>query len=92
MIGAALDPFMHGALTVVCFVIGVVFLRFWRLSRDRFFLWFLAAFWVFSFGWGLRAFVPSSEEHRYLMYLPRLLGFVLILIAIFDKNRRRVPP
>ena len=80
--------FLHGALMMGCLVIGLKFVKYWRLARDRFFIFFASAFWVFAVGWGVRAFVPSAGEHGHLIYLPRLFGFLLILIAIFDKNRR----
>ena len=85
---ASLPPYLYGALTMGCFVIGLKFLKFWTLSRDRFFLWFAAAFWVFAVGWCLRAVLPMSADHAYYGYLPRLGAFLLILIAIIDKNRR----
>jgi hypothetical protein len=79
---------MHGALLMGCCVIGLVFMKYWRLSRDRFFIFFASAFWIFAVGWGLRAFVHTGGEHGHLVYLPRLTGFLLILVGIFDKNRR----
>lgn len=83
-----LVSFLHGALTLACFLVGVKFLKFWRLSRDRFFLWFAAAFWVFSVGWSVRAFGPTTADHAHYVYVPRLIGFVLIAMAIINKNRR----
>jgi len=85
---AELLLYLHGALMMGCLVIGLVFLKYWRLSRDRFFIFFTGAFWMFAAGWGVRAFVQSAGEHGHLVYLPRLAGFLLILIGIFDKNRR----
>lgn len=82
-----LQIFLHGAITMACFVVGLKFVKYWRLARDRFFIFFAAAFWIFAVGWGLRAFVQSGE-HDYLVYVPRLLAFLLILAGIFDKNRR----
>ncbi|MBA3452991.1 MAG: hypothetical protein H0T42_07860 [Deltaproteobacteria bacterium] len=81
-------PFLHGAVTLGCFAVGLKFLKFWKLSRDRFFLWFAAAFWAFAVGWALRAFGPISGDHAYYIYVPRLAAFLLILAAIVDKNRR----
>jgi hypothetical protein len=69
-------------------VVGLKFLKYWRLSRDRFFVFFAAAFWVFALGWAVRAFYPTSGEHGHFVYIPRLVGFLLILVGIFDKNRR----
>ena len=81
-------PYLHGGLMMGCFVVGLKFLKYWRLSHDRFFIFFTAAFWIFAAGWGMRAFVSWQGEHGYFAYLPRLFAFVLILVAIFDKNRR----
>ena len=81
--------FLHGALTVACMAIGVVFLRFWRVSRDRFFVFFAAAFWAFALGGALRTIFAADSEHGYLVFLPRLLAFLIILSAILDKNRRK---
>ena len=85
---ALLLPYMHGALLFGCFVIGLKFLKYWRLSRDRFFIYFAAGFWVFAIGWSLRTFLPAQGDHGHFAYVPRLLSFLLILIAIVDKNRR----
>ena len=83
-----LHHMLHGMLVFGCFVIGLKFLKYWRLSRDRFFVFFASAFFVFTAGWGLRAVFSTAHEHGHLLYLPRLLGFALIVIAIIDKNRR----
>ncbi|HEY5935423.1 MAG TPA: DUF5985 family protein [Kofleriaceae bacterium] len=83
-----LTAFLQGATTLACVAIGIKFLKYWRLSRDRFFVWFAVAFWMFAGGWILRTFTPNLGEDRYLVFLPRLFGFLLILIAILDKNRR----
>ncbi|MDQ3365958.1 MAG: DUF5985 family protein [Myxococcota bacterium] len=88
MTAVQLTPFLYGALTLGCFVIGLKFLKFWTLSGDRFFIWFAAAFFVFMLGWGLRLLVPTFGEHKHLVYLPRLVGFLMIVFAIVDKNRR----
>lgn len=85
----SLLPFLNGGLVVACLAVGLVFVKFWRVSRDRFFLFFAAAFWAFAFGAGLRTFFASANEHDHFVFLPRLVGFVIILFAILDKNRRR---
>ena len=81
-------PFLHGGLAIGCLAIGVAFLKYWWLTRDRFFIWFAVAFWTFACGWVLRTFLPDIGEHAHLIYVPRLVGFLLILLAIFNKNRR----
>ena len=56
--------------------------------RDRLFLHFAIAFWLFALN-ELAVSVPriTSETLGY-EYVLRVLGFVLILIAIADKNSR----
>jgi len=83
-----LQPFLAGMAAMASFVIGLKFLKFWRVSRDRFFIWFAAAFWMFGIGWATRTLDLGLSEHAHLVYLPRLAGFLMILIAILDKNRR----
>ena len=82
---SAVQQLMHGALVMACLVICVQFLKFWRLSRDRFFIFFALAFGTFAVGFTVRGL--SITDHEYVVYLPRLVGFLIILFAIFDKNR-----
>ncbi len=76
-----------GALTMASCTIGLFFLRFWRQSRDRLLLVFAAAFFVLAVDWGLRGAWQPTLETRHYFFLVRLLGFVLLVIGIFDKNR-----
>ena len=80
--------FLYGGLTVMCILIGVFFLRYWRLQRDRFFLGFGVAFWAFAGSWGIHLVLATSLETGPGGYVLRLLGFVCIIISIIDKNRR----
>ncbi|MGH9885310.1 MAG: DUF5985 family protein [bacterium] len=76
----------HGALVVMCLLAGLFFLRYWRSSRDRFFLWFAAAFTTFAVSWALLEYEKDASEHTSYIYAIRLLGFFQILVAIFLKN------
>lgn len=78
---------LYGGSTAVCATIGLVFLRYWKAQRDRLFAFFAGAFWCFAAGWTMRIVLAIDENEPYV-FLPRLLGFVLIIVAIFDKNRR----
>ena len=51
MTTVTLNAFLQGACTLACWAIGLFFLRFWRVSRDRLFLFFFAAFWAFANSW-----------------------------------------
>lgn len=81
-----LNLFLLGAAVMTCAIAGTFFIRFRRRTRDRLFGIFAAAFWLLGLNWLLLAFVPQDEVRTYL-YLIRLLAFVLILVAIVDKNR-----
>ena len=83
--------FLYGGLTLLCFVVGFCFLRFWWNQRDRFFLFFMLAFWSFAASWGVHLAFATSEETGPNVYLFRLVGFVPISAAIVDKNRRARP-
>lgn len=81
-----MGQFILGAIVLACAVIGLFFLRFWRQTRDRFFLFFAIAFWVFGISRVLLATSGALNEGPLAVYVVRLLAFMLILIAIIDKN------
>jgi hypothetical protein len=89
--------FLAGALTLGFFTAAAFFLRFWRRTRDRLFLAFSAAFALLALNQVLAAFLGASDELTPYTYVLRVLGFVLILYAIVEKNlstgrkSRRVP-
>lgn len=69
-----------------CLVIGLFFLRFWRKSGDRLFLYFTIAFWLLGINW-LALEILNIEELRTPIYAVRLVAFTVILTGILDKNR-----
>jgi len=77
-----------GAIATASIIAGLFFLRFWKSTRDRFFLYFAISFWIEGVNrillgliWGVREDVPTY-------YLIRLVAYGLILVAILDKNKR----
>jgi hypothetical protein len=86
-----LNSFIDGAVLMEHAVAALFFLRFWKKSRDRFFLLFSLAFWILAANRGaIAAFAPSqttpSEAHA-MLYVVRLVAFGVLLVAIVDKNR-----
>ena len=69
--------------------IALFFLRFWRSTRDRLFLFFAAAFLVLMSERLIRELLEIRTEWAPLVYSLRLVAFALILIAVADKNRRQ---
>ena len=80
--------FMLGAIAMACVVAASFFLRFWRKTRDRLFGLFAVAFFVLGLNWVALAFT-RGDEVRVMLYAVRLVAFVVILVAIVDKNRAR---
>jgi hypothetical protein len=85
-----INEFLTGAAAMACVVAGLFFLRFWRRTRDRLFLIFSVAFWILGLNWTALGFI-EQDEVKTVLYMVRLLAFVLILLAILDKNRTRLP-
>lgn len=78
-----------GAIAMGSFVASLFFLRFWRVTHDRFFLFFAISFCVEGLDRVLQGFTSLSEEQEPLFYLVRLVTYLLILVAIVDKNRKK---
>ena len=76
-----------GAIAMANVTIGLFFLRFWKKTRDRFFLFFAVAFTLEGFNRAFLGLSHYSNENEPIIYLVRLISFILILIAIVDKNR-----
>jgi hypothetical protein len=83
-----MHTFLWGALVAISMVNAVFFLRFWRTSGDRLFVFFALAFALMAASWGWIATGLPQAETRHYAYVLRLLAFVLIIVAIVDKNRR----
>jgi hypothetical protein len=92
-----MNDFLSGVLVTGYAVIGLFFLRFWKQSRDRLVLFFALAFCMLavqrlaltvSLPFALFQNEEGAEGHL-AFYLMRLAAYVLILLAILDKNRRR---
>ncbi|EPX57168.1 hypothetical protein D187_006922 [Cystobacter fuscus DSM 2262] len=85
-----MNDFLSGMTSGLCLVAGLFFLRFWRKTGDRFFGFFAASFGMMALHRVMMMLLRDSEnEHVLKVYLIRLLSFVLILVAIADKNWAR---
>jgi hypothetical protein len=80
--------FFSGAVTLGFLVAAGFFVRFWRQTADRLFLAFALAFALFALNQALASWLTVVIEPASLIYGLRVLGFVIILGAIVDKNAR----
>lgn len=79
--------FLSGIVMMGCVVSGLFFLRFWNKTRDRIFLVFACALFTLSVERVFLALLEDQtrEEHS-LVYVVRLIAFLLILVGVLDKN------
>lgn len=84
-----LNAMLAGAIAMASLTISLFFFRFWRSTRDRFFLLFGMSFLLEAVNRILLGIMNMQGEDTPAYYLIRLVAYALILFAIFDKNRGR---
>lgn len=81
--------FMSGGVFVSAIAAALFFLRFWKDSGDRFFLFFSFAFALIGIERLPLVFLYDPRDTRGFVYLLRLSAFLIILFAIWVKNNGR---
>jgi hypothetical protein len=79
---------LTGAIAVASLLAGLIFLRFWRQSRDRFFLYFALSFALEGLNRIALGMLTTLKEDNPLLYSVRVVAYGLIVLAIWQKNRR----
>jgi uncharacterized membrane protein HdeD (DUF308 family) len=82
-----LYDFLSGAVALGFGICALYFLRFWKRTREELFLAFALAFLLLGIGQTILALANIPTEERGEIYLVRLAAFLLILLAIYRKNR-----
>jgi hypothetical protein len=83
-----LNAFLSGVITLGHATAGLFFLRFWKKTGERLFVFFAAAFWLLGAIRIAMLFLDElGEEDRF--YWIRLVAYLIILVAIIDKNLRK---
>lgn len=78
------SDFLKGALTMAALVIALFFLRYWRTTRERLFLYFSVAFVLLAGNWALSVGHGVLIGHEHLL---RFAAFLLIAFAVISTNR-----
>ena len=78
-----------GAIIMGYAVAAVFFLKFWRRTADSLFLAFAAAFLLMAATPLLTILLEVPREEQSPFSLLRLLAFLIIIVAIIGKSRRR---
>jgi hypothetical protein len=82
-----MNEMMIGAIAAASFAASLFFFRFWRTTRDRFFLLFALSFCIEGVNRVMLYETVGLNEDAPVYYLIRLVAYGLILAAIIDKNR-----
>lgn len=81
-----IQTLLSGAVAMAYAIGGVFFLKFWRRSRDGLFLSFALAFLLLATNQALVGVYGGGSETNAAFYSLRLIGFLLIIVAIVRKN------
>lgn len=84
---SAMNQLLTGAIAVASLIAGLFFFKFWRHTRDRFFLYFALSFWLEAVNRVALGLLVGADEDGVLYYSVRLVSYGLILLAIWQKNR-----
>jgi Family of unknown function (DUF5985) len=80
--------YMWGVLAMGCLVVAMLFLRYWRTSHQRLFVFFSAAFALLSVQWTLSALSGTDEANHADLLILRIFAFLCIIAGVLDRNRR----
>jgi hypothetical protein len=75
-----------GAIAMASLIAALFFLRFWKRTGDRLFVFFAVSFLIEGLNRLAQGLMEDQNEARPLFYFVRFLSFVLILIGIAYKN------
>jgi len=82
-----LSLFLSGAVSFASLVVALFFLRFWRTTRDAFFLFFALSFALESAS-RAGSVVFHISDNNPAFYAIRVIAYGLIILAIWQKNRK----
>ncbi len=83
-----LEGFLLGVIVTGSATAAAFFLRFWRKTGDVLFLAFALAFAIEAGNRVVILWLDNPKEGVAGIYLVRLISYLLILVAIVNKNRR----
>lgn len=84
-----MNEMLIGAIATSCLVIGLFFLRFWKTTHDRFFLFFALSFLIEGTNRVSLYLFFDLKEFSPIYYVIRLISYGFIIVAILEKNKRQ---
>lgn len=83
------SSFISGVITMGFALAALFFFRFWRRTNDYLFVAFAGAFVLMALNQMLIGLTQAGSEGQFLLYVPRLLAFILLIGVIIAKNSTR---
>jgi hypothetical protein len=83
-----MQAFLSGMTTMGFLVVSLLFVRYWRRTRDGIFVWFSISFALLALTQALPVMIEIPREEHSWVFLLRLLAFALLIFAILRKNAR----
>ena len=84
-----LEGFLLGVIVTTSLAAGAFFLKFWKQTRDRLFVIFAVSFVILALTRIVMVIMDLPDNEHTVLYWLRLAAYLLILLAIVDKNLRR---
>ena len=83
-----ITDFLGGAISMGFLVAALLFLRFWKQTREGLFIAFAGSFLLLGINQALLTLTRVPLEERSGLYLVRLAAFLLMIGALWWQNRR----
>lgn len=84
----SVNQFMMGGIAIGYAIAALFFLRFWVKTHDRLFVMFSVAFALLGLI-RVAIFSLGQPDENHFLYWFRFMAYMLILLAIIDKNRSK---
>lgn len=84
-----MSEFLVGAIATCSFIASLFFLRFWKSTQDRFFLFFALSFFIEAANRLFLVLCFDLREGSPLYYFIRFIAYAFIILAILEKNKQR---
>lgn len=83
-----MNEMLIGAIATSSFIVSLFFLRFWKSTQDRFFLYFALSFLIEAVNRVFLVICFNLSEESPLYYLIRFIAYTFIIMAILEKNKQ----
>jgi hypothetical protein len=84
-----MEELLTGATAMGWLLAGLFFFRFWRQTRDRFFLWFALSFWLEAAGRVALALMQPAAEDNPGIYGVRVVAYVMLRAPDHHQRHQR---